>query len=187
MKLIFLLEEASMKEVLDILLPKIVPAGVMFRTIPHSGKSDLQRSIPRKLKGWNEPDVKFVIVQDQDSSDCVELKERLKRLVDGTGRTALIRIACHELEAWYFGDLQAVSAAYGIDIAAFQNKSKYRIPDEIANPKEELRKLVPRHQQLSGARKIAPYMKIGRNRSRSFQVLVEGIQRLCLEATEQAE
>ena len=65
MTLVFLLEEASMKEVLDIILPRILPSAVTFRTIPHSGKSDLEASIPHKLKAWRQPDVKFVIVRDQ--------------------------------------------------------------------------------------------------------------------------
>lgn len=59
MKLIFLLEEKSMQTLLDIILPSILPPGIDIKTIPHSGKSDLQSSIPRKLKAWNEPDVKF--------------------------------------------------------------------------------------------------------------------------------
>lgn len=52
MTLVFLLEEASMKTVLDIILPKILPESVFFRTIAHSGKSDLEASIPHKLKAW---------------------------------------------------------------------------------------------------------------------------------------
>lgn len=69
MKLVFLLEESSMKELLDIILPRIIPEGIDFVTIPHSGKSDLVKSIPNKLRGWNEPDVKFVILHDQDTND----------------------------------------------------------------------------------------------------------------------
>lgn len=80
MKLIFLLEEKSMQTLLDIILPSILPPGIEIKTIPHSGKSDLQSSIPRKLKAWNEPDVKFVIVQDQDSADCIKLKKELVNL-----------------------------------------------------------------------------------------------------------
>ena len=49
MTLVFLLEERSMKEFLDILLPKILPENVGFRTIPHEGKSDLEKSIKTKL------------------------------------------------------------------------------------------------------------------------------------------
>lgn len=54
MNIVFMVEEPSMKNVLDILLPKILPENVTFRVIPHSGKSDLQNSVPKKLKGWNQ-------------------------------------------------------------------------------------------------------------------------------------
>lgn len=180
MTLIFLLEERSMKEVLDIILPKILPETVTFRTIPHSGKSDLQESIPRKLKAWRQPDTKFVIVRDQDSGDCIQIKEFLKELTEPYGREVLIRIACRELEAWYFGDLKAVSKAYGLDVTALSNKKQFRNPDEIGNPKQELRKIFPKHQQLDGARRIAAHMDVDKNSSISFQVFVEGVRRLCV-------
>lgn len=178
MKLIFLLEEKSMKFFLDGILPRILPPDISFRTIPHEGKSDLQKSISNKLKGWNEPDVKFVVVQDQDSNDCRELKRKLSDLCSGTGREVLIRIACHELEAWYFGDLNAVSQAYGKDLMRIGQKKKYREPDAIVSPKKELQALLPEHQQLDGARRIAQYIDIESNRSTSFQMFVSGVKRL---------
>lgn len=89
MKLIFLLEEPSMKYLLDGILPKILPDGVTFQTIPHSGKRDLEISIPRKLRGWNEPeDIRFIILHDQDTKDCVALKNQLLHIClyeTGTG------------------------------------------------------------------------------------------------------
>lgn len=179
MIIIFLLEERSMKEVLDIILPKILPSDVEFKTIAHSGKSDLQESVPHKLKAWRQPDVKFVIVQDQDSAECTKVKELLRKLAEPSGREVLIRIACRELESWYFGDLGAVSMAYGQDIRGLSQKRKYRNPDLIGNPKEELRKLLPRHQQLEGARKIAIHMDIENNSSTSFQYFVSGVRKLC--------
>lgn len=100
-------------------------------------------------------------------------------MCDGTGRTALIRIACHELEAWYFGDLEAVSAAYGKDLSGLKRKSMYRIPDKIENPKQELRKYIPEHQQILGAKLIGEQMEVERNTSVSFQMLVSGLKRLC--------
>lgn len=109
MKLVFLLEEKSMKRFLDIIIPKILPAEIQYQTIPHEGKTDLEKSIPRKLKAWNEPDTKFIVIQDQDSWDCKKLKQKLVDLCKPTGREYLVRIACHELESWYFGDLSAVS------------------------------------------------------------------------------
>ena len=50
MNIVFLLEEKSMKALLDIVLPRILPPDVDFYTVPHEGKSDLQKSIPQKLK-----------------------------------------------------------------------------------------------------------------------------------------
>ena len=160
------------------LLPKILPPDVAYVTIPHDGKSDLQKSIPHKLAGWNIPDSKFINVHDQDSSDCIELKNRLSELCVKRSEDVLIRIACHEMESWYFGDLEAVSKAYGKDLTKYANKSKYRITDEIVNPKQELRALIPEHEQLSGADKIGQNMDIENNKSHSFKVLFEGIRKM---------
>ena len=177
MTLVFLLEEASMKTVLDIILPQILPESVEFKTIPHSGKSDLEASIPHKLKAWRQPDTKFIIVRDQDSGDCVQIKEALKRLAEPYGRPVLICIACRELESWYLGDLKAVSQAYGVDVSGLLRKSMFRNPDAIGNPKEEIRKLFPRHQQLDGARKIAVHMDIENNLSTSFNYFISGVRK----------
>lgn len=53
-RVVFLLEERSMKELLEGLLPRLFP-GLPFLCIPHEGKRDLERSIPRKLRAWREP------------------------------------------------------------------------------------------------------------------------------------
>lgn len=178
MKLIFLLEEQSMKYFLDGLLPRILPAEIKFLTIPHEGKTDLQKSLIAKLRGWNEPDVKFVVVQDQDSNDCKKLKEKLLDLCKNSQKDVLIRIACHELEAWYFGDMEALSRVYGVDLSNVKRKNKYRIPDAIVNPKAELRRLLPGHQQIAGARMLAPIIEIENNSSVSFQMFIKGVKRL---------
>lgn len=180
MKLVFLLEEPSMKYILDELLPQILPTGVTFQTIPHNGKRDLEKSLPRKLRAWNEPgDVRFVIVHDQDNKDCIALKQRLLALCQGTGRKVLVRIACQELESWYFGDIQALAQAYGREkISDIVRQKKYRIPDAIPNPKEILYKLIPEHQQISGAKRVAPFMNIEKNTSTSFHCFISGIHKL---------
>lgn len=100
MKLVFLLEEPSMKYLLDELLPRILPPEISFQTIPHQGKRDLEKSIPQKLRGWNEPgDIRFVILHDQDTKDCVALKRELLELCKATTKPVLIRIACQEMES----------------------------------------------------------------------------------------
>ena len=180
MKLIFLLEEPSMKYLLDELLPRILPPDVTFQTIPHHGKRDLERSIPRKLRGWKEPgDIRFVILHDQDTKDCVSLKQELLQLCAVTDRPCLVRIACQEMEAWYFGDIDALCAAYDRPkLREVIGKKKFRVPDAIPDPKEELYRLILEHQQISGAKRVAPHMDIERNTSARFQQFVRGVRRL---------
>ncbi|MDR0516847.1 MAG: DUF4276 family protein [Fibromonadaceae bacterium] len=179
MKLIFLLEELSAKETLNVLLPKILPKEVEFLCISHEGKSDLQRSIPIKLRNWQEPNVKFVIVHDKDSNDCIKLKAELKNIAKNCKREdALVRIICSELESWFLGDLAAVEKSFGINLSEKKNKAIYRNPDNIQNAKQELRKLIPQYQQISGSRKIASEMSLSDNKSRSFLVFIEGIMKV---------
>lgn len=182
MRLVFLLEEPSMKYLLDELLPKMLPEDVSFLTIPHNGKSDLRKSIPRKLRSWLYPDDRFVVVQDQDNADCILLKHDLQQLCDACRQGVLVRIACQELEAWYFGDLQAVSEAYGKDYRHLATKKNFRVPDQIPDPKKELLRYIPQHQQIQGAQKVGPLMDIERNTSASFRTFVSGVRRLVSES-----
>ena len=91
----------------------------------------------------------------------------------------MVRIVCDELESWYFGDLKAVSCAYGKDFTPLAVKRKYRIPDKVANAKEEFNKLIPVHQPINGAKKIAKNMDINNNTSHSFNVFIKGIKKMC--------
>jgi hypothetical protein len=120
-----------------------------------------------------------VIVHDKDSWDCRVLKQELVNLCQHAGRPdTLVRIACNELEAWYFGDLEAVGQAFGRDITAFSRKRKYRNPDNIENPKLEIKTIISDLQQISGAKAIAVCMDIARNTSPSFKVFIAGVLRI---------
>ena len=180
MKLVFLLEEPSMKYLLDELLPRILPKDIDFQTIPHNGKRDLEKSIPRKLRGWNEPgDIRFVILHDQDTKDCIALKQELLQLCSVTDKPVLVRISCQEMESWYFGDVNALASAYNNPkLKEISQKKKFRIPDAIPSPKEELYRLIPEHQQIAGAKLVAPHMNIANNTSVSFNYFVSGVRRL---------
>ena len=179
MKLVFFLEEESMKELLDGILPKILPDNITFKTIPHEGKYDLEKSFPRKLRFWNEPNTSFIIVHDQDSDDCIALKKKLKDLCAGIDKHFFIRIPCHELEAWYLGDLDAVERAYNKNLSSLKNKRKYKNPDNIDHPKFELQRYLPNMSQIYGAQRISKYMNIDKNTSHSFRVFVQGVLALC--------
>ncbi len=167
-----------MKAVLDTILPRLLP-GVAFRTIPHEGKSDLERSIPRKLRGWRVPGTSFVVVRDNDGGDCRLLKARLVRLCRDAGRAdSLVRIVCQELESWFLGDLAAIDASNiigGSNFARLQSKQQYRAPDDLGNAKQELRRLVRNYRPVSCSRAIAPHLHLEGNRSKSFQVFLLGV------------
>lgn len=47
-RLVFLVEERSMKVLLDGLLPRLFP-DLAFLCVPHEGKQDLEKSIPRNF------------------------------------------------------------------------------------------------------------------------------------------
>ena len=163
--LIFLVEEPSMKKLLDILLPRIFDQTISFKCIPHEGKQDLEKSIPRKLKAWNKlnQDTKFIIIRDQDSGDCLKVKKNLMDLCTKAGRKdVIIRIVCRELESWFLGDLAAVEKALYLEnnkLSKFQNKTKYRNPDKLNSAKQELKKITPLYQPNSKAGKIAQYLE----------------------------
>ena len=178
-RLVFLLEERSMKTLLDGLLPRLLP-GIQFICVPHEGKQDLEKSIPRKLRAWKEPGVCFVVVRDNDGGDCYTLKKRLLELcVESERSDALVRLACQELEAWYFGDSSALAVAFGnARLNGIERKARYRDPDAIQKPSIELSRLVPEFQKVSGARRMARYLSRNGNRSHSFQVFMDTVERV---------
>jgi hypothetical protein len=178
---VFMVEEASMEEMLRGFLPVVFPKwveGVHWRCIPHAGKSDLERSIPRKLRAWRQPGARFVVLRDQDAADCETVKENLRRMCADAGRPdTLIRIPCRELEAWYLGDLAAVDAGLGTrGLASLQERRKYRQPDRLHKPSDELVKIATSYQKRAGSRAIAPHLNPERNRSHSFGVFVAGLR-----------
>jgi hypothetical protein len=181
-QLIFLLEEPSMKEFLRELLPRILPdthEDFDWVLIPHNGKSDLESSIPKKLRVWQNPQARFVIVRDQDHGDCKAIKERLQNLAQNTHRPILVRIVCRMLEAWYFGDLSSVAQEYDTpNLTRLEQKKSYRIPDAIGNPADDLKKLVTDFGKTDAARRLGSKLKIVGNTSTSFSHFVQGVQRL---------
>ena len=178
-KVVFLLEELSMKELLDGLLPRIFP-DMVFLCIAHEGKRDLEKSIPRKLRAWREPGVKFVVLRDNDGGDCVRLKQKLMEICERGGRAdALVRIACQELESWYLGEPAALVEAFENEkLLRIGRTARFRDPDGIQDPANALKKLVPEFQKISGARKMARFLSQQRNTSTSFRVLLSGVDKL---------
>lgn len=182
-RVVFLLEEPSMQVLLGELLPRLFPGWIEeqhFLCVPHEGKGDLDRSIPRKLAAWRVPGDRFVIVRDTDGADCVDLKRRLVDACTASGRPdSMVRLVCQELEAWYLGDLQALADEYAEPaLAARSRQARFRDPDAIVKPSHELARLIPDFGKRAGARAMGARLDPDRNTSRSFGHFVSGLRRL---------
>jgi len=181
---VFFLEEPSTEAMLQILIPKILsPSSFEFHYVCFEGKQDMEKRLGLKLRGWLKPATFFVVIRDQDSGDCRIIKESLREKCHAAGKdNVLIRIACHELESFYLGDLLAVETGLMMKgLSKRQQQSKYREPDKLANPARELENLTGTiYQKVGGSRAIAPHLSLeeGVNRSHSFRVLIRGLKDL---------
>ena len=166
-----------MQVLLDKLLPRLFPE-LLFQCVPHEGRTDLERSIPHKLKGWREPGVRFAVVRDNDGGDCHARKKALRERCQSSHRDdVLIRIVCQEMEAWYLGEPDALADAFCDEaLRNLRRKAKFRDSDAVQRPHEELERLVPEFQKVSGARRMAQYLTRERNRSPSFKMFVTGVE-----------
>ena len=188
-----------MEEALRALLPKML-GSVTTAFYPFPGKPALLRRLPDRLRSyrrWLPKDWRLLVVVDRDRDDCKDLKNRLEREAvraglstrssNPTGSFSVIkRIAIEELEAWYFGDWQAVRAAYPDLPASIPNRARFRDPDAIAGGTWEAFQGIMQQAGyfLAGlnktevARQVAPQMDPARNNSRSFQVLRDALSQL---------
>lgn len=184
MQLVFFLEELSARAFLEEFLKRILPERVTPRFVVFEGKSDLERQLVRKMRGWLEPDCRFVVLRDRDAGNCREIKQRLVDKCREAGQaTALVRIACRELESWYLGDLNAVEQTLDATHAASrQSRSLFRDPDGLDNPVQELTRLAPSYQKVAGSRALGRVLDPDHNTSHSFRAFVTGIRRIVAES-----
>jgi Domain of unknown function (DUF4276) len=181
-RVIFLLEEPSMKAFLLEYLPRLVPGWIHeqhFLLVTHQGKSDLDLSLSRKLRCWREPGVTFVVMRDNDGADCRALKARLLALCNASGRQALVRLICQELEAWYLGDVNALEQAYPDAAKAIRRLAiRFPDPDTCLKPSHELERDVPIFQKQDAARRLGRLLRHDTNRSASLRAFSLGVERL---------
>lgn len=194
---VLLVEEPSTEAALRVLLPKVV-GDLSFEVHPHQGKADLLGQLPKRLAGyasWIPKTWRIVVVVDRDDEDCKKLKVRLDKMAAkaelvtrSAAKTAYVvvnRIAIEELEAWYFGDWEAVRAVYPRVPQTVPARAKYRAPDAIKGGTwEAFERLLQAAGYFAGglakieaARTVAGHMVPSRNTSPSFcalrDVLVE--------------
>ena len=102
----------------------------------------------------------------------------------GRGKFEVInRLAIEELEAWFFGDPEALVQAYPRVPATIGRKAQYRNPDAIAGGTwEALERVLQKAGYFPGgmskvetARNISKYMDPLRNSSKSFQVFRDAV------------
>jgi hypothetical protein len=180
-------EEPSAKNVFEIILPKLLPPEVGFRVYPHQGKQDLEKALRTTVPSISKiPGAKILITRDQDSSDCISLKNMMNDIIALSCKCDFyIRIVCKELESWFLGDLLAVQSAYPrLKPDQHQNKADFRNVDRIANPNKYLLKILPEYAnrdnlpKLEVSESIAPFLDFDRNTSSSFNHTVSAIRRL---------
>jgi Domain of unknown function (DUF4276) len=185
-----IVEEPSMEAALQVLLPRILH-GVSSAIRPHQCKDELLARLPERLRGyasWLPRASRIVVLVDRDDDDCRELKVHLEQMARRAGLTtrsasrrgeyAIVnRVVVEELEAWFFGDWEAVRRAYPKVDARVPAQAKYRNPDAIKGGTwEALERLLQASgyfktglRKIELARTVARHMDPDRNTSRSFQ------------------
>ena len=186
-RLVLFLEEVSAKAAFEGLLPRLLPEDISVRYIVFEGKSDLEKQLGRKLRGWIEPNTAFVVLRDQDAGDCRQIKRKLVGICSEAGKPgAVVRVACRELESWYFGELSAVETALGVPRLAGQSKkAKYRIPDEIPTPSWALQRITGgAYQKVAGSRRIGMVLSPNpdKNSSVSYRHFITGLSKALVRA-----
>jgi hypothetical protein len=182
-RVVIMTEEESMNAFLRKVLPKAFPdrrENVDWLLIPHPGKSALEASIPKKVRAWREPGVRFMIVRDNDGANCADVKARLlERIPASSERPIRVRIVCQQLESWLLGDSDAIVAAFA---TAGRHPSfrtwTARNPDELTNAAQLVQELTGTRAKVSRAGAIASHIDPSRNRSHSLGVFLDGLSQL---------
>ena len=178
-ELVFCLEEASARRFLEGVVSRVNQQNVPVRYIVFEGKQDLEGSLERRIKGYRNPDAIFIIMRDQDGApDCKVIKQKLKKICVKAGRSeAVVRIACRELEAFYWGDLAAVERALGVSgLRKLSTKAQFRDSDSIVNPARELNTATKGlYQKVLGSEMIGREISVDHCTSRSFQALRDSV------------
>ena len=169
----------------------MIPDICSFSVHAFRGKPDLLGKLRLRLRGykrWIPPNYRIVVLVDRDDQDCHALKAELESAArrttlptrsrfGGSPWRIANRIVIEELEAWYFGDWEAVRAAYPRVSAGVPRHAGYRDPDAIAGGTwEAFERIMKRSgyfttglRKIEAAQAIAAHIHPERNRSRSFR------------------
>ncbi len=200
MRVEILVEEPSAVAMLAQLMPLLLQEGDSWHPVPHRGKDQLLKELPRRLKSYAnrvlyEPDLRVILLMDADRN-CRKAKAILEQLVADAGLVSkanaqagqsfnvITRLAVSELEAWFLGDRTAISAAYP-RVHANHFKGMSMPCDEVPDAWETLHRLLQkggyypgRYLKVEAAEQIAAYLHPARNTSASFRYFCEGLTAL---------
>ncbi|WP_289018802.1 DUF4276 family protein [Desulfobacter postgatei] len=207
-----LVEDSSGEKLLQVLLPQLIgpqgnphtwrlhaykgigriPSGLVTKADP--AKRILLDQLPKLMRGYGKtPGIDaVVIVLDADKRECSEFLSDLKTAAAACNPTpnTLFRLAIEEIEAWYFGDRDALLKAY--PRAKLDVLGKY-VQDSACDTWELLADAVytggsaaikktgwplPGQVKHEWAIKIGPLMNPDRNISPSFGKLRDGLRQL---------
>lgn len=204
LRLFIHVEEPSMKEVMDVLLPRLLAGrSVQPKVIDHGSKQGLLTNLSKRMRGyanWPEPGLRVMVLVDRDNDNCATLKSALesaaismgmhtKSKPDHTKRFRVVnRVVIEELEAWFLGDVYALAKAYPGVSPTLGRQSRFRDPDAVAGGTwEALLKTLKKAGHYVGSnqlpkievvRRISPLMSLNDNRSRSFNEFLTGLNAL---------
>jgi len=156
----------------------------------------LLHNLPSKLRAYGDErrdDVVVVVLVDlDDRPDCVSFKSDLVQLLDYCDQQpkTLFRIAIEELEAWFFGDQNAIKQAYPDarqqELDSYTQDSQCGTWEKLAEAtypggltklgrygKRSVRIL---EQKRIWAKEICPLLDVQTNQSPSFQAFRDGIR-----------
>jgi hypothetical protein len=144
-KVFVLVEGPSEKVLLERWAPRAFP-GHQFFLRPHQGKGELPRrrevdpkrrglldQLPATLRAYAKTctaNEAVLVLVDADDNDCVTLKRQLLELAQNEcpNLRVVFRIAVEETEAFYFGDLKAIKAAFP---DADMERARSFVPDSL--------------------------------------------------------
>ena len=195
-----LVGERSARAALELLVPRIIGSQHTFIVHAFQGKPDLLAKLPKRLRGyrgWMRDELRVMVLMDEDRQDCIDLKTRLeadaaqaglhtRRTAAGSAVQVVNRIAVEELESWFFGDVEAIVAAFPRISPSLASRRPYRDPDAIRGGTWEALERVLQQAgyygggltKIDAAGRVARHMDPDRNRSRSFRVFRDALRAL---------
>lgn len=191
----FYVEEPSAESALIELIPRILANyDFDYDIFSFTGKSSLLKKLPDRLKAYQHrtwDDWRVIVLIDRDNEDCLDLKQQLEEIsqeaklhtkTNSPNNFKVInRIIIEELEAWFFGDIEAIKTAYPRVDEDLATQAKYRNPDDIKGGTWEQLERVLKHyhpgglEKVRAAQDISRHMIPQRNRSKSFQVFRDAL------------